>query len=177
VAWVEALKRLPGSMRADAVDELASKLGVALPSKEIFQNMYLDWSDVRTLARQGLEFGSHTHTHPILTKVDLSTATEEIHCSIEHLTSAFGSKPLAFAYPNGSSNDYSSAHEAVVHRCGVRLAFSLEPGPVPLSQVRRRPMAIGRIYIGQRDRPFRFAAKLFGAARLASAAPWSRRVL
>jgi peptidoglycan/xylan/chitin deacetylase (PgdA/CDA1 family) len=165
-AWVHAVKRLPGSQRAKSVIVLAAALHAEAPLPEMFRHLYLDWSEVGVLARQGVEFGGHTRTHPILTNQPLVEATAEIESSITRLTEALGAKPLGFAYPNGSCLDYSSAHEQAVARTGVPLAFSLEAGPMPLAQIRERRMAIRRIYIGAQDNMPRFVAKLAGLARL-----------
>jgi peptidoglycan/xylan/chitin deacetylase (PgdA/CDA1 family) len=164
--WVEMIKRLPGANRLGAMSDLAAALDVTTPSQDIFRQLYLDWPDVRLLAQQGVEFGGHTKTHPILTRVPLDEAIVEIDGSVEKLTSALGSKPLGFAYPNGSAQDYSKDHEQAVRRSGVSVAFSLEAGPTSLSQVRKRPMAIRRVYVGLQDSMPRFVAKVNGAARL-----------
>jgi peptidoglycan/xylan/chitin deacetylase (PgdA/CDA1 family) len=165
-AWVAAAKRLPGVERDDARIELAAALDVAPPGPERFEHLYMDWTDVQRLAHEGAEFGAHTHSHPILTRVPLDQARTEIEMSVDRLTTALGVCPLSFAYPNGSARDFGAEHEEAVRRTGVSMAFSLEPGPVSLDQVRKRPMAIRRIYIGQHDGMIRFIVKLKGVARL-----------
>ncbi len=120
------------------------------------------------MPRRGLDFGGHTHTHPILTRLPLQEASDEIEISVERLTAALGARPLSFAYPNGSPRDFTRDHEEAARKSGVAMAFSLEPGPTPLARVRENPMAIRRIDVGARDGRFRFLAKLNGAARLSS---------
>ncbi len=166
IAWVEAAKLLPGALRDEAVVALAEALGVAMPEPDAFQHLYMDWTDVQRLSQEGVEFGGHTHTHPILTRLPLDESCAEIDVSIERLTAALGARPRAFAYPNGSAQDFSVDHEQTAQRAGISMGFSLEPGPQPLAQVRARPMAIRRIYVGERDSLPRFIAKVNGAARL-----------
>jgi peptidoglycan/xylan/chitin deacetylase (PgdA/CDA1 family) len=166
VAWVETLKRLQAPMRSDAMKELSCALSVS-PDSDTFRHLYLDWFDVKTLAKQGVEFGAHTCTHPILTKLPLSEAADEIVGSINSVATGLGSKPLAFAYPNGMIEDYSKHHEEMVGQSGLSVAFSLKPGPIEVSRVREERMAIPRVYIGGNDTLPRFIAKLNGAARLA----------
>jgi peptidoglycan/xylan/chitin deacetylase (PgdA/CDA1 family) len=166
IAWVDAVKRLPGSARNNAMDELAAALDAPPPPQDMFRRLYLDWSDVHALARQGVEFGGHTCTHPILTQLPLEEAIREISDSIKRIAADLDLPPLGFAYPNGSARDYSRDHEQAVRQSGVPVAFSLEPGPVLLSRVREKRMAIPRVYIGQNDNMPRFIAKMNGAARL-----------
>jgi len=137
-------------------------LAVVVPNAA-FSGLYLSWDDVRRLASEGLEFGGHTRTHPILTTMPLDEAREEITGSHERISAELGRPPVAFAYPNGSRMDFTREHEAAVRQSGYSLAFSLEPGPIALTKARQRPMAIRRIYVGFKDDMPRFAAKLAGA--------------
>lgn len=168
-AWVDAMKRLPGTMRTEAAANLAKALGVDIPGQEAFGHLYMNWDDVRRLAREGVEFGGHTCSHPILTGISETQGRREIEESIKQVAEAVRRKTLGFAYPNGSRRDYSSTHEDAVLKSGVPLAFSLEPGPVKLSQVSMRRTSIGRIYVGAQESMPRFVAKLAGAARIAHA--------
>jgi peptidoglycan/xylan/chitin deacetylase (PgdA/CDA1 family) len=52
-----------------------------------------------------IEFGSHSHTHPILPKIDQISLGKELQQSKQHLE-ALTSKPITIiAYPNGISNE------------------------------------------------------------------------
>ncbi|RDI59314.1 polysaccharide deacetylase family protein [Microvirga subterranea] len=167
--WVDAMKRLPGAKRSEAVASLAKALDIDVPGQEIFEHLYMDWDDVRRLAREGVEFGGHTCSHPILTGISEPQGSWEIEESIRRVTEATGFKTLGFAYPNGSSRDYSDTHEKAVLKSGVPLAFSLEPGPMRLHDVSKRRTGIRRIYVGAHESMPRFVAKLSGVARLAHA--------
>lgn len=167
-AWVEASKRLPARERWRAAAILASALGVA-PPPNAFAKLYLSWDEIRELDRQGLEFGGHTRTHPILTRLPATEAQAEIAECQNRLTAELGRPALGFAYPNGSTQDYSEEHGEAARWAGFSIAFSLEPGPASFREIRERPMAVRRLYVGAKDNTPRFLAKLAGAARLASA--------
>lgn len=165
--WVNAMKRLPGAKRTEAIVNLSVALGVDLPDQAVFRRLYMDWSEVKTLALQGVEFGGHTCSHPILTSIPDDEGRREIEESIKHVTEVLGRETLGFAYPNGSSKDFSEAHEDAVMRSGVPLAFSLEPGPMKLSEISKHRTSIRRVYVGAQETMPRFVAKLMGASRLA----------
>jgi peptidoglycan/xylan/chitin deacetylase (PgdA/CDA1 family) len=169
-AWVLASKSLASDARWHAAQQLAAALAVA-PPVDAFSGLYLSWDDVRRLASEGLDFGSHTHSHPILTKMPLPAARQEIVDSRDQIASALGRPPVAFAYPNGSIDDFSSEHESAVANAGFEVGFSMRPGPMSLAKVRRQRMAVRRVYVDYQDDVPVFAAKLAGAARLAS---WRR---
>lgn len=163
-AWVEASKRLPARDRWSAAETLADRLRVKPPA-EAFTDLCLTWEEVRRLEQEGLAFGGHTQSHPILTRQTLAEARREILGCQERLLSELGHPALSFAYPNGSRMDYAPEHERVVESCGFHLAFTLEHGPASFNEVRERPSAIRRIYVGSKDSRMRLTAKLLGLSR------------
>jgi len=62
-------------------------------------------AQIREWAAQGIEFGSHTRTHPDLTTVSRERLKDEIEESARELESITGSRPVAFAYPYGCFSD------------------------------------------------------------------------
>lgn len=167
-AWVEASKRQPAGNRGLLINALAASLEVS-PPPEAFAGLYLDWAAIRHLENDGLEFGGHTHTHPILTQLSLPEAQGEIATSQRILSAELGHPARAFAYPNGSASDFSREREDDVQRAGFSIGFSLEPGPTTLDEVQKRPAAVRRLYVGKHDIVPRLLLKCIGAARFASA--------
>jgi peptidoglycan/xylan/chitin deacetylase (PgdA/CDA1 family) len=87
----------------------------------------LTWAEVR--ATMGLaRFGGHTHTHPVLSRVDPARAEREIGLCRERIATETGVAPRTFAYPNGRAQDFSDETVAIVRRCGYELAFSTIEG-------------------------------------------------
>jgi peptidoglycan/xylan/chitin deacetylase (PgdA/CDA1 family) len=160
--WMLRSKSLPASDRWFAAQALRRSLAVGIPDKA-FSDLYMTWDDVRRLAQQGLDFGGHTRTHSILTKLSTDEARGEIVGSYDRIASELGRRPAAFAYPNGSRLDFNTEHESIAREAGYSIGFSLEPGPISLAEVRQRSMAIPRIYVGLNDDMARFSAKLAGA--------------
>jgi peptidoglycan/xylan/chitin deacetylase (PgdA/CDA1 family) len=163
--WMEALKAEPDAAKGSHAEALATALGIAPPA-DLFQGLTLSWDEVRRLCADGLEFGGHTRSHPVLTRMPDAAARGEFAGSHARLARETGRAPVAFAYPNGRRSDFTAAHEAMARDAGYAFAFSMEPGPLALDAVARAPFAIRRIYVGLDDDLPRFALKLAGAARL-----------
>ena len=72
---------------------------VELPRSEL-----LSWSDIKALNDAGIEFGSHTKTHPDLTKLSRTEAEAEITQSKTAIEDTIGTEAVTFAYPFGRSN-------------------------------------------------------------------------
>jgi peptidoglycan/xylan/chitin deacetylase (PgdA/CDA1 family) len=62
---------------------------------------------VRTVAGRGVEFGSHTRTHPWLSDLSPAEQMDEIGGSVARLEAITRRRPAAFAYPYGTWNEQS----------------------------------------------------------------------
>ena len=61
----------------------------------------LDEQQIRYWADRGIEFGSHSRTHPDLTTLSARQLGEEVAGSAEDLRAVLGRLPVSFAYPHG----------------------------------------------------------------------------
>lgn len=155
-SWIESLKALPDAEKKKWVNELPTQLD-ARPPKGYFQNLMMNWNQVREMSRNGIEFGGHTIKHPILSRVSLEQARAEINGSISQIEKELGKSILSFAYPNGLNNDVNSSIENITADAGCKVAFTLINGPVSLREVKSNPFAIRRIFIGNNHSMAHFA--------------------
>lgn len=164
--WIESLKRIPEAEKIEFVSRIASILEVAV-SASAFENLHLNWDQVRAMSRSGLiEFGAHTVTHPILTRVPIEQAAFEICESKRRIEEETGKAVTALAYPNGGRVDFSQPVMQAARDAGIEVAFSLLPGPTRYSTVRKNALSVRRIFFSYHDTFPRFVAKLSGLARL-----------
>lgn len=73
-----------------------------LPSLE--RSKLMDWNEIKELSKSGIEFGSHTRTHPDLTKISIEKAKQEIIGSKSKIEEKLGIEVADFAYPYGKYN-------------------------------------------------------------------------
>jgi peptidoglycan/xylan/chitin deacetylase (PgdA/CDA1 family) len=86
----------------------------------------LTWKQIVQLRDEGVDFGSHTMTHEILTAVPLAQAEHEITSSRRRMEEELGMPCTLFAYPNG---DCSKQVRELVARAGYKYAFlNQDPG-------------------------------------------------
>lgn len=62
----------------------------------------LDWKDIKEMAGQGIEFGSHTMNHPNLSQISSGEAEQEIAQSQKTIQEAIRGDVTFFAYPYGA---------------------------------------------------------------------------
>lgn len=89
----------------------------------------LNRDQVSELARQGVEIGGHTVTHPILTSIDDARAMDEMLQGKQLLENLTAGPVRVFAYPNGQpQKDYAKRHVAMARNAGFELAVTTARG-------------------------------------------------
>ena len=117
---------------------------------------YLGAEKVRALASEGFEFGSHSHTHPILTKLDDAEIMFELRESKTRLEGVLGSEVKYFCYRGGHYNDKV---KKLLREVGYSAAVCSKPG---LNTSASDVLALNRMGIRGTDDIKRFARKVRG---------------
>lgn len=127
-ALAARLKALPAERKDAALVELHRQLDVPAQVPADSPLATLDWPEVEQLQRGGLiDFGSHTHTHPILARCTPAVQAEELRCSRDVLRERLGRADL-FAYPNGTRTDYTADTKRFLIELGYSCGLGTEPG-------------------------------------------------
>ncbi|MGH2796418.1 MAG: polysaccharide deacetylase family protein [Solirubrobacterales bacterium] len=117
----------------------------------------MSWEELRALAGQGWEVGSHTRTHPHLTRLDDAGLHAELEGSRSDCERHLGLPCRSLAYPYG---DHDERVVAAAARAGYETAGTL-PGRLHAPSPLRWP----RVGIYNVDRGLRFRLKILPAAR------------
>ncbi|HVZ74053.1 MAG TPA: polysaccharide deacetylase family protein [Polyangia bacterium] len=117
------LKTLPDTERRAQMKTLLAALG-ASPHGE---RTMLTWDEVRR-TMDLTRYGGHSHTHPILSRLDTATARHEIETCHARVTAETGRAPKHFAYPNGGPHDFTTETKEIVRASGFEIAFSTTVG-------------------------------------------------
>ena len=86
---------------------------------------YLTIEQIREMKEAGINFGGHTHTHPLLTKISFEMVIDEIQQAKKLLEDWTGEKSTLFAYPNGI---YGKEHFRILDALGYEAALTVRPG-------------------------------------------------
>lgn len=120
------LKDIPDTDRAHWLDRLIETLEVEKEPIGLDRQM-MTWDEVRRVL-PGTDIGGHTHTHPILSQVDVPTMEQEIRLCRDRIRDETGAPPTLFAYPNGRSVDFNRETKRLLNEYGFNLAFTTEEG-------------------------------------------------
>jgi peptidoglycan/xylan/chitin deacetylase (PgdA/CDA1 family) len=126
------------------------------PSEE--GRLHLDWNEVRELAREpGITIGSHTLTHPYLTRQPEPQVRAEIFDSRHAIARQIDAPVEYFCYPSG---DVTAREASLVEAAGYLAAVSVAPGSNHPGTPR---YMLRRTEVTDRDGAHELALKLAGA--------------
>jgi peptidoglycan/xylan/chitin deacetylase (PgdA/CDA1 family) len=134
------LKSAPEEEKNVAIACIAESVGVEIPDAPPPEMSSISWEQAREMDAAGVEIGSHTLTHPILTNVSQTRLRSELVESRAKLEAMLNRKVDLFCYPNG---DYNSAVRKEVERAGYACAVTVEHGLNPQTA---DPLALKRIH-------------------------------
>jgi peptidoglycan/xylan/chitin deacetylase (PgdA/CDA1 family) len=122
------------------------------------ERLHLTWPEVRQLAATpGMAIGSHTVSHPYLSRLSELDARHEITHSREQIAQQLGQPVSCFCYPSG---DATAREQALVAGAGYRAAVTVAPG---VNRAATPRQALRRTEVTDRDTPFDLWLKLHGA--------------
>jgi peptidoglycan/xylan/chitin deacetylase (PgdA/CDA1 family) len=119
------LKAMPEDQREQTATAVLHELGwskEALSNARSFSTLMMTWEMVRGWQKDGLTVGAHTVSHKILTRISEEAAEWEIVESKRYIEAQVGQPVRHFAYPNGTSRDWSSIIQNLVRRAGFQSA-------------------------------------------------------
>jgi len=126
----------------------------------------MDWDQLHELALAGWEIGSHTCSHPRLTRIDDDALRHELEHSREVVEERLELRCSSIAYPFGDHDERVVAAAADAgYAAGATLPRALDPVVAPGS-----PLTVRRIGVYRRDGDVRFRAKTSRPARALAAA-------
>jgi hypothetical protein len=88
----------------------------------------MTWNQIREMSRAGIEFGSHTVSHPNLAQLPADKLRWELQESKRVLERELQREVVAFAYPFGTRQSYDDGVVTAVRQAGFGLATSYLPG-------------------------------------------------
>lgn len=136
----DQLKKLPNGEKEAALERIARILGVFVPKNPPEELQSVTWDQAREMDRNGIEIGSHTMTHPILTNISDDQLQQELAGSKLKLEEELGRKVTQFCYPNG---DNDGRVQCEVARAGYRIAVTCIEG---LNKKGDDPITLRRIH-------------------------------
>ncbi len=116
------------SYRPDLPDILEAVLrstGHSGPRLAASLRPYLEPADIAEADPELVEFGNHTHTHPVLAALSRDQQRAEITAARDALAALTGRPPLVLAYPFGLKRHYNADSRELARETGHRAAVDM----------------------------------------------------
>ncbi|MBN2055752.1 polysaccharide deacetylase family protein [bacterium] len=88
----------------------------------------LHWDQVRMMSGSGIRFGSHSHTHQILSRISDGRLHCELTESRRRITEETGTVPTVLAYPNGGPGDFDQRVVIAAGAAGYEFGMTFMEG-------------------------------------------------
>jgi peptidoglycan/xylan/chitin deacetylase (PgdA/CDA1 family) len=145
------------------IRELEAACGFKRPTSSA-ERCFLNWDEAREMQGSGMRFGSHTHTHEILSKQPYALQLKELMTSRRILEGELGRAIDTLAYPVGQPDTFNDKTFQALSEAQYSTAFSFYSGVNAPGRI--RPYDILRGGPGGEDHSsFRLRIALLAASR------------
>lgn len=109
---------------AGQIDRLREACRPESPAWPPSGRLFMSWDELNEMRRAGMDIGSHTHSHPILSQLSADEQEDELATSRGILESELGEPVDAIAYPVGGPEQFTEETCRIADATGYRLGFS-----------------------------------------------------
>jgi peptidoglycan/xylan/chitin deacetylase (PgdA/CDA1 family) len=125
---LSAVKKLGETRRIEFLSGLRQAFGKYVDSSSASLSRPMSWDNILEMSRGGMEIGSHTVTHPILSTMQPEEQRAELRDSKARLERELGRSVNVIGYPVGTADAFDERVLAAVREAGYRLACSYMAG-------------------------------------------------
>lgn len=108
--------------------QLAANIGDEIITDDINDPLFMNWKMITEMADNGMDIGSHTCSHQILSHLSEIEQNNEFTKSKKIIEDKIKSEVVALAYPVGAYTSYNFASSIGVKNAGYKIAFDFEKG-------------------------------------------------
>lgn len=120
--------RISDEQKNDLLNELALYLKVNVPDQTAGDFQPLTWEQIKEMNSNGIDFGSHTCSHPILSRLSTEKMKHEIVQSKREIEKRLDTAVDLFCYPNGCLEDFTAATIDMLREASYSAAVTTVPG-------------------------------------------------
>jgi hypothetical protein len=117
------------------LEELSRHLDIRVPEETVGDYVPMSWGQIGEMSENGIGFGSHTCSHPILSRLSGERLRQEIGGSKNQIEKRLTSKVKSFCIPNGAVEDYNQETITVIKESGYSCAVTTVPGSNPVKSL------------------------------------------
>lgn len=112
----------------EPLEDLARICEVDPPTGQEQDRELMTWEQLAEIHMHDIAIGSHTHSHPVLSRLDPERQREELTVSRELITRRIGCPIRSIAYPIGGRSHFTAQTQRIGKETGYELGFSFYSG-------------------------------------------------
>lgn len=155
-AVLELVKRRRDIPMDEQVAEVSEACGPRGSVAAAGAGLFVDDVQIGEMRQAGMDIGSHTHTHRILSHLDPDAQEDELATSKEILEGLLGEPVNAVAYPVGAPGSYGPETCRIAASLGYNLGFNFIAGVNRLPN--KGPLDLNRFAVEENAPPARLKA-------------------
>ena len=137
------LKKFKNKKRLKIINDISEVLLDKEPCDQLALPM--TWEQIKEMIASGIEFGSHTVTHPILSMLSSDELHAEIFSSKKEIEKNTGQSITTISYPEGMNYAFNSNVLSLVEKAGYKIGCSYIPGINKITL--KQPFQLKRLHI------------------------------
>jgi peptidoglycan/xylan/chitin deacetylase (PgdA/CDA1 family) len=118
--FTELCKTVADSAKHQAIANLAEVAEVSVPEQPPPAYAPMTWDQLRACEAQGMRFGAHTVTHPVLSRTDDGQSKRELEEGWARLRTEAAHPVPIFCYPNGQFGDFGPREITTLRQLGMK---------------------------------------------------------
>lgn len=152
----DILKDLPNNQRTALIDKWSVEFNAFIAHDALHHSLPISWDQIRTMSKSGITFGSHTVTHPNLTRLSGIELDHELGESKRTLETHLQQPIDTLAYPIGTRSAFDDRVISATRRHGFKLGVTYISGANLTSRIER--FQLRRHGVGLKMTPWYFRA-------------------
>lgn len=108
--------------RTTIINQIASDIGYEFPSKSI----YIPRSLLTEMHNKGMILGSHSHSHPVMSKLGLEEQFKELKTSLSFVGDITSTNISTYCHPYGGNHSFNNDTVRLLEQLNVMYSFNVE---------------------------------------------------
>ena len=109
-----------------------------------WREFYLTEEELIKLVKLGMEIGSHSHSHKLLSNLTPEEQYQEIKLTHDFLSDLLGKEPNKFCYPYGRPISYNKTTLSILKEFSYHMGVSVENSEISHDDIINRPLELPR---------------------------------
>ncbi len=108
--------------RSDIIDRLAAELGFSFDTARF----YVSRDQLTAMSRNGMVIGSHTNSHPVMSKLTYEEQKAELVTSFDFIAQVSDGSPKTYCHPYGGFHSFNQDTINLLDQMAVAYSFNVE---------------------------------------------------